>query len=332
MAETPDKEPQTADAPAGARPDLDELTRRCAELGPPTDPIEKAKWEAEQRARCRQLEEERLKANAFQLHTMSYHLGRLGIILLLGYLTLFGGFTSYMLVAIWPADTTTVKADTGAAARLSDSLRAAQSSCGPVSACQDVIRVFQADSSWLFGLGKQFPGILLDFRPPRAGRRILLIALMAGGLGAFVSSILSLATYVGNRELTRSWGIWYLARPPAGMALGLFTYLALRAGLLNAPTNVDVVSPYGVAAISVIVGMFIRQATDKLRDVAEVIFASSTNAERREAIHPAAQTPSQGSTPGGGNQPPAAPAFPGGAAPPMTAEAIKAAHQQDEGA
>ena len=173
-------------------------------------------------------------------------------------------------------------------------------------------------------------GITFDFRPPHAGRRFLLIALLAGGLGAFLSSILSLATYIGERELTRSWAIWYLARPQAGMVLALLVYFLLRGGLLTPAASVSVVSPYGVAAFSGLIGMFVRQAMDKLRDIAETMFASSV--KRSESVH-ASSSPSPGpADTGTGSAPPKPPATPGGVPAAPAAPAVAAAHVQDPGA
>jgi hypothetical protein len=189
------------------------------------------------------------------------------------------------------------------------------SACGAIEPCTDTVVVFQA--------GRILPGLTFDFRPPREGRRLVFIALFAGGVGAFLSSILSLATYIGNRELTRSWAIWYLARPPAGMMLALLVYFILRGGLLTPAASVDVLSPYGVAAFSGLIGMFVRQATDKMRDIAEAMFTSRVNQERGEGVHSAAASPTnlarQGGQGGGASaaakepaRPPTPPARPGG--------------------
>ena len=159
----------------------------------------------------------------------------------------------------------------------------ATKSCGKVEPCTDTVVVFQ--------VGRILPGLTFDFRPPREGRRLLFVALFAGGVGAFLSSFLSLATYIGNRELTRSWAIWYLARPPAGMLLALLVYFVLRGGLLTPAASINVLSPYGVAAFSGLIGMFVRQATDKLRDIAEAMFTSRVNQERTEGVHTAAASP-----------------------------------------
>jgi hypothetical protein len=275
------------------------------------------------------LADRRRKASVFQIETLSFPVGLWGIVGLLLYMLAFGFTATYTLVKIWPADSLRASADTTPdttrADTLSDTVRATALRPAPAPAdtaatadtsrpggcraydpCADTVVVFQA--------GSVLPGLSFDFRPPRQGRRLLFIAMLAGGAGAFLSSLLSLATYIGNRELTRSWAVWYLARPPAGMVLALLVYFILRGGLLNSGVSVDVLSPYGVAAFSGLIGMFVRQASDKLRDVAEAMFTSRVNQERADAVHTAAAAPGAPSTA------------------PTSAEAIAAAHVQDPGA
>lgn len=84
----------------------------------------------------------------------------------------------------------------------------------------------------------------------------------------------SFATYVGNKSLVDSWYWWYVLRPFIGMALALVFYFAIRGGLLLVAGVADTKSlnPYGIAAISGLVGMFSKQATDKLSDVFTTLF------------------------------------------------------------
>lgn len=304
------------------------------------------------------------QASGFQTEVMSFHVGLVGIILLFVYTALFGGMTTYTLFRIWPADSvmpdTTLKAPqepeeseskspapatplspaAPAVPRVNSVARAPE--CKQGDPCADTVVVFRnvpLVGRWL--------GFTLDFRPPHAGRRFLLIALLAGGLGAFLSSILSLADYIGERKLTRSWAVWYLARPPVGMGLALLVYFLLRGGLLTPAASVSVVSPYGVAAFSGLIGMFVRQAMDKLKEVADALFTSKVNEQRSEAVHKASPGPADNggtggtrgtggtgpSTGGAGAVPPKPPARPGGApAAPVTPEAIAGAHVQDPGA
>jgi hypothetical protein len=100
-----------------------------------------------------------------------------------------------------------------------------------------------------------------------AEARLTLVALLAGALGSFVHAATSFATYLGNRQLIRSWAGWYALRPFIGMALALIVYFLIRGGFISPSANGTAISPYGVAAVAGLAGMFSKQATDKLQDV-----------------------------------------------------------------
>jgi len=66
-------------------------------------------------------------------------------------------------------------------------------------------------------------------------------------------------------------------RPLVGASLALLVYLAFRGGLLVLSTSTDAlkaenINVFGVGAIGGLVGMFSKEATDKLKEVAEAIF------------------------------------------------------------
>jgi hypothetical protein len=124
-------------------------------------------------------------------------------------------------------------------------------------------------------------GLLVDFKSdPDA--RLLILAMLAGILGALVHVTTSFATYLGNRELDRSWVPWFALRPLIGMTLGLLFYLIVRAGFVTS-NGADSVNPFGVTAISGLAGLFSKQTVDKLRDIFEHAFpvTKGGDAERR---------------------------------------------------
>jgi hypothetical protein len=209
---------------------------------------------------------------------------RVGVVLLTLYFLLFGAISVHVMVSFWPppetaAQTETTKpGDTGAAA---SPATPASSAPGPAAcpggrACADSV----------VALG----GLLQMDLTGRGELRLIMIALFAGGLGAVISSGLSFASYLGSRRLDRWWTVWYLMRPPVGMALALITYFLLRAGLLSPGASVNQVSPYGVAAIGGLMGMFIKEATDKLKDVAAALFKSNENEQRAQPLAGEKQT------------------------------------------
>ena len=90
--------------------------------------------------------------------------------------------------------------------------------------------------------------------------------------------------FVGNRRFVGSWTWWYLLRPFIGVALALLIYFAVRGGLIAASTGAGGLSPYGVAAIAGMAGLFSKQATDKLREVFETLFKTDHPPERDDQL------------------------------------------------
>lgn len=121
----------------------------------------------------------------------------------------------------------------------------------------DSIRVFGTDEK----------PIVLKSEP-----RLILLVMLAGALGSYVHAATSFVTYVGNRTLHASWTWWYLLRPVIGMVLAVIFYFVVRGGLLSAGAAASEVSPFGIAAVAGLVGMFSKQATDKLQEVFDNLF------------------------------------------------------------
>lgn len=113
--------------------------------------------------------------------------------------------------------------------------------------------------------------------------RYLMIAAVAGALGAYVHLATSFVDFAGNRKLTLSWGWWYLLRPFIGVALAELVYLSLRAGVV-AGSAAESVSPHGVAALCALAGLFSKQATDKLREIFDNMFRTDKPVERSGSL------------------------------------------------
>ncbi|MBM2845652.1 MAG: hypothetical protein HW407_964 [Bacteroidetes bacterium] len=108
---------------------------------------------------------------------------------------------------------------------------------------------------------------------PLSQRLIMSLVLAAGVLGRSLVGLTSLVWFRAHRRLFKSWTLWYFAQPLiAGMLAEVF-YIVVRAGFLTPNSTVNL---YGVVAISGLVGMFTREAMDKLSDVFKTLFASKT--------------------------------------------------------
>jgi hypothetical protein len=105
--------------------------------------------------------------------------------------------------------------------------------------------------------------------------RLIWLVIIAAALGSYVHTVTSFASYVGNRRLHRSWLWWYVLRTPIGVCLALVFYFVVRAGFFSSGALGKDISPFGVAALSGMVGMFSKQATDKLREVFDNLFRTA---------------------------------------------------------
>lgn len=116
---------------------------------------------------------------------------------------------------------------------------------------------------------------LLAHAPIGDEQRLLLLVLCTGALGSCVHAATSFASYVGNRRLVASWAWWYGLRPFIGGTLALIFYFVLRGGLLATAASANDMSPYGIAAMAGLAGMFSKQATDKLRELFDNLFRTA---------------------------------------------------------
>ncbi|HKO57152.1 MAG TPA: IPT/TIG domain-containing protein [Thermoanaerobaculia bacterium] len=103
-------------------------------------------------------------------------------------------------------------------------------------------------------------------------QRLLLLVLLAGALGGFVRGVRSLYWYVGNRSLVVSWIPMYFLLPLSGSLVALFLYLIFRGGLFSPQSSVSDTSPFGFTAIAALAGMFSGAASEKLKDIFEMLF------------------------------------------------------------
>jgi len=70
-----------------------------------------------------------------------------------------------------------------------------------------------------------------------------------------------------------SWVAFYLLLPVTGAILAIIFYFVVRGGFFSSTAQFQNTSPFGFAALSALVGLFSPQATLKLKEIAETIFA-----------------------------------------------------------
>jgi len=118
---------------------------------------------------------------------------------------------------------------------------------------------------------------------------VLLMVTLLGALGGSVHLVGSLVKYVGNRQLKRSWLLYYLSLPFVGGALAPIVYMLLRVGILTPTgmgqggTGTAALNLIGIYAFGALTGMFAKPAADKLKEVFETIFTRPTT---KDALGP----------------------------------------------
>jgi hypothetical protein len=115
-------------------------------------------------------------------------------------------------------------------------------------------------------------GIKLSMSPDT---NVMIMAAIAGALGGVLHSLRSMAGYIGARQFKWSWSFYYLSLPFVAAILALIFYFVIRGGLMSPQGVTGDINPYGIAAISGLVGLFTGQAAGMLQKIFETLFAPS---------------------------------------------------------
>lgn len=121
--------------------------------------------------------------------------------------------------------------------------------------------------------------------------RFIWLVIIGATLGSYVHAATSFVSFVGNRKLRKSWLWWYILRAPIGVCLALVFYFVVHSGLLSGQGSEKIVNPYGVAGLAGLVGMFSKQAADKLREVFDSLFSAKGDEARRDKLEPGTAHP-----------------------------------------
>jgi hypothetical protein len=102
------------------------------------------------------------------------------------------------------------------------------------------------------------------------------IMMFAAGIGSNVSTILAYLQHAsGDRDFHRRWIPWYVGRPLMGILLGLIFYFVLKGGLwAMTPSGqiTDELNSLSLAAFGALVGLFSKNAIEKLREIFNSLF------------------------------------------------------------
>ena len=110
---------------------------------------------------------------------------------------------------------------------------------------------------------------------PTPDAALLILVILVSALGSYVHAAISFTDYVGAGKLERCWIWWYVLRLFVGTSLAAIFYFAIRGGFFAGSTNSEDINPYGIAAVAGLVGLFSKQATDKLNEIFDTAFRTS---------------------------------------------------------
>jgi len=131
-----------------------------------------------------------------------------------------------------------------------------------------------------FFILERFPELSCGTGDQRCVDRLnLLVSIFAAGVGAMVTTIAGYLEHASEvRDFEVSYVPWYFARPATGMLLGIVYYFVMKGGLFMTVGEVQSteLNPYGIAAVAALVGLFSKQAVEKLREVFETLFITRT--------------------------------------------------------
>lgn len=116
---------------------------------------------------------------------------------------------------------------------------------------------------------------------PYLGKSLIhinIILLILVGLGGFLGNMIHIATsfttFIGAGKFRRSWTLWYFIKPVTAAALAIGLYFVFRGGFMNMSDGGSSINLYGLMTISIFTGLFTDKATEKLKEVFEVLFRS----------------------------------------------------------
>jgi hypothetical protein len=116
---------------------------------------------------------------------------------------------------------------------------------------------------------------------PDPGEVLKMVAVL-GALGGLIHMLTSFVMYIGNRQLVRSWLLYYVVAPFLGAALAPIVFLLLSNSVVESVSgsgvNTQNLNLPGLYAIAALTGMFARQASEKLADIFTLVF-SKINAQ-----------------------------------------------------
>ena len=128
-----------------------------------------------------------------------------------------------------------------------------------------------------------WPDWLLKFAEKAPDFTNAAATMFGAGIGSTVATILAYLEHASEKkDFEAAYVPWYVARPLMGMMLGLIFYFLLREGLVAVVTNnstAENLSEAGLTGIGALVGLFSKEAIEKLRELFNTLFSTRRSVE-----------------------------------------------------
>jgi hypothetical protein len=109
-----------------------------------------------------------------------------------------------------------------------------------------------------------------------------LVSMLAAGVGSMITAILGYLEHASEKkDFERAYTPWYVGRPLMGSLLGLVFYFLMRGGLLattGGAVTGTTLKPWALAGIGAMVGMFSKNAIEKLQEIFNTLFSKQQKA------------------------------------------------------
>ena len=122
---------------------------------------------------------------------------------------------------------------------------------------------------------------ILDGKSFDIDTHFIFLVFLAGSLGALIHGLAKLSQNARDGLVKQRDALCYLSRPFLGAALAIAVYMVFRGGLLTT-SNIEILNPYGIAALSIITGLSTKQVTQKLKDLLESVFPTKNTDASKE--------------------------------------------------
>jgi hypothetical protein len=119
--------------------------------------------------------------------------------------------------------------------------------------------------------------------------RDLIVTLFAAGVGSTIATMMGYLEHACvKKDFDPAFAPWYVGRPIMGLLLGALFYFVLKGGLLATVSGADengamALNEYALAGLGGLVGLFSKNALEKLREVFDIFFATRIQVAREAA-------------------------------------------------